>query len=50
MESELDQAVKQERIEILQYVDQLREMHNDNKSAVVVLDFLKDLIKNRGDG
>lgn len=46
-DSEIMKAVDQERQEILGYVDQLREMHVDNKSAVTILDFLKDLIKNR---
>lgn len=41
------EAVKQERQEISGYVDQLRELHSDNRSAVTVLDFLQDLIRNR---
>lgn len=44
---EIAEAIEQERQEILGYVDQLREMHSDNKSATTILDFLKDLIKNR---
>lgn len=46
-DSEIIKAVKQERQEILEYVVQLQGMHSDNKSAVTVLDFLKDLIRNR---
>lgn len=46
-DSEIAEAIEQERQEILGYVDQLREMHVDNKSAVTILNFLKDLISNR---
>lgn len=45
---EIMDAIEQERQEILEYIEQLRKIHNDNKSAITVLDFLEDLIRNRG--
>lgn len=47
IQAEVEEAIKRERQDILEYVEQLQELHDDNKSAVIVLDFLKDLIKNR---
>lgn len=41
-------AVTEERTELITYIKQMQEMHKENKSIVTALDFLIDLVNNRG--
>ena len=43
----MNEEIVQEQKFFLSLIDQMKEIHTDNKSVVSTLDFLKDCVENR---